>query len=60
MLRWWLVPHIFQAKIRLGFFKYDLPVKGGIFPPDQYLGANAQKVQLEDGQFVWSKTVFII
>ena len=29
-------------------------LKEGFGPPDQYLGANVEKVQLEDGQVFWS------
>ena len=29
-------------------------LKEGFFPLDQYLGANIEKVQLEDGRVVWS------
>ena len=28
--------------------------KGGFGPPDRYLGANVDKVQLKDGRVVWS------
>ena len=30
-------------------------LKGGFGPPDRYLGANIEKVQLKDGKVVWSK-----
>ena len=30
--------------------------KEGFGPPDRYLGANVDKVQLEDGRTVWSMT----
>ena len=29
-------------------------LKEGFGPPDRYLGANVEKVQLKDGQVVWS------
>ena len=29
-------------------------LKGGFGPPDRYLGANVEKVQLKDGRVVWS------
>ena len=29
-------------------------LKDGFGPPDQYLGANVEKVQLKDGRVVWS------
>ena len=29
-------------------------LKKGFGPPDRYLGANVEKVQLKDGQIVWS------
>ena len=29
-------------------------LKEGFVPPDQYLGANVEKVQLKDGRVVWS------
>ena len=29
-------------------------LKEGFGPPDRYLGANVEKLQLKDGQVVWS------
>ena len=29
-------------------------LEDGFGPPDQYLGANVEKVQLEEGRYVWS------
>ena len=31
-------------------------LKGGLGPTDRYLGANFDKVQLEEGKTVWSMT----
>ena len=43
----------FQTKIRHGCFKSYLLVKRVIYPPEQYLVFNVEKVKLEDGRLVW-------